>query len=173
MPATYSYFAVPKLDKDAFLIARLTGWEELNLLPGNANIYFENAYVGESYVDPRGTQDTMELSLGRDKRIIIKRELKKDLSSKKFIGNNIEKEMKYLITVRNTKKEKINITLEDQFPVTKNNDIVVKVEDYSGGAYNPESGKVTWKLDVAPATTVEKTLNYSVKYPKDKVVSGL
>ena len=173
LQALYSYFAIPKLDKDAFLVARITGWEELNLMPGKANIYFENGYVGESFIDPRETKDTLELSLGRDKKIIIKREQKKDLSSKKFIGSNVEKELKYVITIRNTKKEKINITIEDQVPVSKNNDIVVKLGDYSGGAYNEETGKITWKTDVAPAASVEKNLDFSVKYPKDKIINGL
>jgi len=170
--ATYSYFAIPKLDKDAFLVARISGWEELNLMPGQANIYFEGAYVGESTINP-GTTDTLDLSLGRDKKIVITREKKKDLSSTKFIGSNIEKELNYLITVRNTKKEKINITIEDQVPVSKNNDIVVKLGEHSGGLYNEATGKITWKLDVSPASKSENQFNFSVKYPKDKVVSGL
>src|SRR5207237_909520 len=88
IPASYSYFAVPKLDKDAFLLARVTKWEELNLLPGNANIYFEGAYVGQSFIDPRNAKDTLDFSLGRDKKIVVMREKKKDLNSTKFIGSN-------------------------------------------------------------------------------------
>ena len=173
MPAVYSYFAVPKLDKTAFLVARITGWAELNLLAGKANVYFEGTYVGESVIDPRSTNDTLDLSLGRDQKIIIIREKKKDLSSTKFIGSGIEKELTYLITVRNTKKDKISITLEDQLPLTKNNDINVKAGDISGGSLNAETGKITWNLEVAPSSSLEKRLNFSVRYPKDKTVSGL
>jgi len=173
LKATYSYFAVPKLDKDAFLLARITGWEELNLLPGKASVYFEGAYVGESFIDARSTKDTLDLSLGRDKRIGITREKKKDLSTTTFMGGNVEKELNYLVTVRNTKKENVTIILEDQVPVSKNGDITVKDMDYSGGSYDSQSGKITWKIEVAPMASVEKKISFIVKYPKDKTIKGL
>jgi uncharacterized protein (TIGR02231 family) len=173
LKATYAYFAVPKIDKDAFLVAHVTGWEELNLLPGKANVYFESAYVGESFIDPRSTKDTLDLSLGRDKRIVISREKKKDLSTERFIGSTVEKELNYVLTIRNLKKESISITIEDQVPVTKNGDITVKAGEYSGANYNEETGQLTWKLTVAPSASVEKKFDYSIRFPKDKLISGL
>lgn len=173
IPATFSYFAAPKLDKDAFLVGKITGWEDFNLLQGKATVYFEGAYVGESIIDPRNTRDTLDLSFGRDKKIIVTREKKKDLSSQKFIGNNVVKELTYLITVRNTRKEPVKITIEEQVPVSKNNDITVKTEEYSGGEYNVETGKITWNMEVAPGTSTERKLGFSVKYPKDKIINGL
>lgn len=74
IPASYKYYAVPKLDPDAFLLAEVTGYEKLNLIPGEANIVFENTYVGKTFLNPYNTQDTLNLSMGRDKRITIKRE---------------------------------------------------------------------------------------------------
>jgi uncharacterized protein (TIGR02231 family) len=171
--ATYSYYAVPKMDMDAFLIGRVTGWEQYNLLPGNANIYFESSYVGESFINPRLTNDTLDLSFGRDKRIVIKREKLKDLSKTRFLGGTTEKELHYAITVRNTKKDKINITIEDQLPMSMNSDIIVKPYDYSGAVYNMETGKLTWTFDVNPSTSQEKRLSFAVKYPTGRLISGL
>lgn len=173
LPATYSYFAVPKLDKDAFLLARITGWEELNLLAGKANVYFEGGYVGESIIDPRNTKDTLDLSLGRDKKIVITREKKKELSTSKFVGGNVVKELNYEITVRNTKKDNINISLEDQIPVSRNGDIKVNNQETGGGNFDEDTGKVTWKITVPPGMTEKRKLGFTVKYPKDKVVNGL
>jgi uncharacterized protein (TIGR02231 family) len=173
LTAAYNYYAAPKIDKDAFLVGRVTGWEQYNLLPGQANIYFEGSYVGESTIDPRSTNDTLDLSFGRDSRIVIKREKDKDLSKTRTLSGNTEKELHFTISVRNTKKEKINITIEDQLPISRNTDITVKTFDYSGGNLNPETGKVTWNFDVNPAATVEKKLSFSVKYPTGKQISGL
>src|SRR4029078_3612774 len=52
LKADYNYSAAPKLDRDAFLMARATGWEELSLLPGEANIFFEGTFTGKSFIDP-------------------------------------------------------------------------------------------------------------------------
>ena len=50
LPVFYKYYAVPKLDNDAYLLGELNDWEKLNLLPGNANIIFEGTYVGTSFI---------------------------------------------------------------------------------------------------------------------------
>jgi len=173
LPAVYTYSVVPKLERDAFLLARITGWDELNLLSGTANIYFEGSFVGNSYIDTRSTKDTLEISLGRDKRIVVTREKRKDVSSTKFIGGSTVKELNYLITVRNGKNVPVKIVIEDQVPVSKNTDIEVKTIDYDGGEYFPETGKIKWTLDIPAAGTASKKLNFSVKYPKNKIVDGL
>ena len=173
LPASFSYFAAPKIDKDAFLIAKITGWENLNLLPGKSNVYFEGSFVGESSINPRNTKDTLDLSLGRDKKIVIMREKQKDLSTSKFVGDKVVKELNYEITVRNGKKEAIDITLEDQVPVSKNDDIKINLIESSSGNVDKESGKISWKMNVQPSAIEKRFLKFSVKYPKDKVVPGL
>ncbi|HKR03411.1 MAG TPA: DUF4139 domain-containing protein [Bacteroidia bacterium] len=171
--ATYNYYAVPKYDQDAFLTASVTGWQEYNLLPGSANVYFEGSYVGESYMDARTTEDTLHLSLGRDKKIVIKREQLKDFNSNQLIGGNRTKTLSFEISIRNTKKDAVQINVEDQLPLSQDKDIEVKMIEISGAEYNAETGKLTWKLNLAANETVKKKLTFSVKYPKDKVINGL
>jgi uncharacterized protein (TIGR02231 family) len=171
--ATYAYYAVPKYDKDAFLIASVTGWQEYNLLPGSANVYFEGSYVGESYIDAGTTEDTLHLSLGRDKKIVIKREQLKDFNSNQLIGGNRTKTVSFEISIRNTKKDAVQINVEDQLPISQDKDIEVKMIEISGAEFNAETGKLTWKLNLAANETVKKKLTFSVKYPKDKVINGL
>lgn len=171
--AEYSYSVVPKLDADAFLMAKATGWEEYSLLPGEANIFFEGTFVGKTFIDPNAIGDTLSVSLGRDKRIVVKREELKDLTSKKFIGSNLREEHSWEISVRNTKAEPVTITVEDQLPVTKNKDIEVTSLDNGGAKFEPVSGKLIWKLTLQPNETKKVTYRYEVKYPKDKQISGL
>ncbi|CAN5609323.1 mucoidy inhibitor MuiA [soil metagenome] len=171
--ASYIYTAVPKLDADAFLTARITDWQDLSLSPGSANVYFDGAYVGETYLNPAETKDTLSISLGRDKRIVIKREKLKEFSSSKMFGSNRERSFTYEISVKNGKKENINIEIEDQVPVSQNKEIEVKTEELSGATYNTETGIIKWNLTVLPGETQKKRLSFSVKYPKDKQVNGL
>lgn len=170
LPATYEYYAVPKIDKDAFLLARVTGWESLNMLSGNVYLYFEGTYVGQSYFDARSTTDTLDLSLGRDKNIVIKREKLKDFSSKSLVGLNQKESRGYEISVRNKKTQPVTIVINDQIPVSTNKDIIVEKIDISNAKYDEPSGMLTWKNEIKPAETKKMKLVYSVKYPKDKTI---
>jgi uncharacterized protein (TIGR02231 family) len=173
MKANYQYSVAPKLDLDAFLIAKATGWEEFSLLPGEANIFFEGTFVGKTFIDPNSIRDTLNVSLGRDKRIVVKREKVKDFSSRKAIGLNVRETSAYEISVRNTKQEPIRIVVEDQVPVTQNNQIEVTVADAGGANYNKDTGKLTWSWNLQPNETKKVVFKFEVKYPKDRQVSGL
>lgn len=173
MKSEYIYSVAPKLDPDAFLIAKATGWEDFNLLPGEANIFFEGTFVGKSFIDPNNTKDTLSVSLGRDKRIVVKREKLKDLASRNLIGSTKKESYAWEISLRNTKSEAIKITVEDQVPVSQNTQIEVAVLDAGGANYNKQTGKLTWELELKPNETRKVTYKFEVKYPKDKQISGL
>jgi uncharacterized protein (TIGR02231 family) len=173
LKAEYNYSAAPKLDKDAFLLAKATGWEELSLLPGEANIFLEGTFTGKSFIDPNNIKDTLSLSLGRDKRIVVKREKQKELTSRKFIGTNQKETYAWEISIRNTKAEAIKISLEDQIPVSQKSQIEVTATDLAGAKYNKDTGKLSWDLNLQPNETKKIVFKYEVKYPKDKQVNGL
>jgi uncharacterized protein (TIGR02231 family) len=173
LKASYSYSTAPKLDKDPFLLARAVGWEELSLLPGEANIFFEGTFTGKSIIDPNNINDTLSLSLGRDKRIVVKREKLKELTLRKFIGVNQTQTYAWEISIRNTKAETVKISVEDQIPVSQNSQIEVTSIDLSGAKFNKDTGKLSWELNLQPNETKKIVFKYEIKYPKDKQLSGL
>ena len=170
LDAVYQYYAAPKLDRDAFLMARVTGWEKYNLLPGESNVFFQDTYVGKSYINPLSAMDTLEVSLGRDKSISIKREMIRDFTSDKFIGSSRKVTKGWEITVRNNKTKAINIVIEDQFPISTNKEIVIDYIEASGGTVNENTGKVTWNFTLKPYESKKLIIKYSVKFPKDQTV---
>lgn len=169
--ALYKYYAVPKMDKDAYLLAEVADWEKLNLLPGDANIIFEGTYVGKSFIDPNSTFDTLNLTLGRDKRVVVKREKLADFSSVKFLGSNKLQKLTYELTVKNNKKDTIKLMLKDQFPLSTNREIEVELNDAGNASVNTELGVLTWKLELQPGESKKLRFSYSVKYPKDKLLN--
>jgi uncharacterized protein (TIGR02231 family) len=173
MNADYMYSVAPKVENDAFLIAKAVGWEEFSLLPGDANIFFEGTFVSTTFIDPNNIKDTLSISLGRDKRVVVKREKLKDFSSRKLIGGNQKNSYAYEISVRNTKAEAIKIIVEDQMPVSSNSQIEVTATDTGNARYNKETGKLVWELTLQPNETKKMQFKYEVKYPKDKQISGL
>lgn len=170
LPAIYQYYAVPKLDKDAFLLAKITDWEKLSLLSGTANIFFDGAYVGQTQINTSNTKDTLDFSLGRDKKIIIKREKIKDFTSSKIVSLNKKETYAYEISVRNTKNEAIDIEIFDQIPVSQNKDIVVELEEFSNAEVNNEKGELKWNYKIEPTKSASFKFIYSVKYPKERQI---
>ncbi len=173
MPATYRYYAAPKLDHDAFLQAQITNWEDLNLLPGQTNIFYEGTYVGQGYMDVRNLKDTMTFSLGRDKKIVIKREQDKTLRSVKTIGINVRETFGYNITIRNTRKEPVNLMIIDQLPVSNDKDIVLEDKNTGNAEYDETNGSLKWLMTLGSNESKKLDFGYTVKYPKGKEVTGL
>ncbi|HYW94779.1 MAG TPA: DUF4139 domain-containing protein, partial [Bacteroidales bacterium] len=136
-----------------------------------AGIYFENTYVGKSMLDVRNVKDTLNISLGRDPGIVVKREKQTDVTSDRFIGGNRIENYAWEISIRNTKKHPVHIQVEDQVPVSKNKDITVETAILSGGVLNETTGIIRWELDINPGETKNVTFDYSVKYPKDKKIT--
>jgi uncharacterized protein (TIGR02231 family) len=173
LKAEYAYVSIPKLDNDAFLRAQLTDWSQYSLLPGESNIYFNGTFVGKGFIDPALANDTLNLSLGRDKAINIKREQVKDYCKTSFFGNKQQTSKAYEITVQNNKKVSVNLVIEDQMPISQNEEVEVEREEISGATIDETTGKLTWKVTLAPGETIKKQIRFNVKYPKKKYVSGL
>ena len=171
LPAQYEYFSIPKVNTDAFLLANVVDWEKYNLLEGEANIFFENTYIGKTILDVRNVSDTLSLSLGRDKNVSVKRELSKEYTSKKFLGSKKEEIRAWKIAVRNNKKQPINIIVLDQIPVSTTQEIEVEKVQLNGGQLNDQTGEVKWKLDLAPSDKKDLDLQYKVKYPKSRTLT--
>lgn len=165
----FNYYAAPKLDQDAFLLAKVSGWEEYNLLPGMANVYFKGTYVGQSFLNTQTTADTLELSLGRDKDIVINREKLKDFTNS---GNKNKVTVTMEISVRNTKNVTVLLDLEDQIPLTQQKDLEVTLIESNDAQYNENKGQLLWDLILGPGETQTYTFTYELKYPSDMELSG-
>lgn len=173
LPATYKYYTAPKLDKEAFLLAEITDYGKYNLLKGEANIIFEGMYVGKTMVNPNQTSDTLNLSMGRDKKVSIKREKVVEKSGTKFLSSKKEQTFTYDIIIRNNKKEAVSMKLEDQYPLSTDKEIEIELKEKDGAKVNTETGILTWELDLKPNETKKIRLSYSIKYPKNKVIDNL
>ena len=170
IPATYRYIAIPKLDKDAFLLAEMADWSQYSLLEGESNLYFEDGFVGRSILNPAALQDTLQISMGRDRSIVMQREKVDQFSKKRTIGANITESRGYEITLKNNKSQAVTLQVKDQIPVSVNSSIEVTTGELSGGVVDPVTGIVTWEISLAPGGQQKLSLRYEVKYPKSERV---
>jgi uncharacterized protein (TIGR02231 family) len=168
LPAGYNYFAVPKLSREAFLLAKITGWEEYVRLPGETSIFFEGAYVGKSYLNPESTADTLEISLGNDRGVVLERNRLEEFSRKGILGRRTTETVAWELVVRNTRNREITINIQDQIPVSTDENIQVSLEESSGAEFAESTGKLSWNINLGPSETQKRTFRYSVRYPSDK-----
>jgi hypothetical protein len=170
IPATYRYTAIPKLDADAFLLAEMADWSQYNLLEGESNLYFEDGFVGRSILNPAALQDTLQISMGRDRSIVMQREKVDQFSKKRSIGANVTESRGFEITLKNNKSQAVTLQVKDQIPVSVNSAIEVTTGELSGGILDPLTGIVTWEITLAPGGQQKLSLRYEVKYPKSERV---
>lgn len=171
LPTTYNYLIVPKVEQAAFLIARITDWESLNLLPGNANIYFNNTYVGKTNINPLALADTLSLSLGRDRAIEVKRTQLTDKSSERILATNAKKTMAFEIEIRNGKAIPIEVIIKDHIPVSQKESIKVELFEKDGGELDELTGIITWREKLKTKEKKDFNLEFEITYPKNEPLS--
>lgn len=169
--AIYGYAVVPKLNKDVFVTAQVLANDLINQISGEANVYYDGTFTGKTFISPTAN-DTLLLTLGKDKRIQVERSKLKDFSSKSFFGSTKKEETTYEIKVKNTLKDKVTLTVEDQIPVSNSSEIEVKLLEYNGATYDAASGKLTWKLELNADESKTVKFSLEIKYPKDKQLTS-
>ncbi|WP_158993042.1 DUF4139 domain-containing protein [Mucilaginibacter sp. L196] len=170
LPATYQYAIAPKLSTNVFLSAKITDWNKYNFLSGEANLFFEDTFIGKSALNINSTSDTLNLSLGADKNIVVTRVLQKEITQRQTIGSNRKDTRDWLIEIKNRKKQPINLLVEDQIPVSQNTAIEVETQELSHGSLDPNTGKVSWNIKLSPQDSKKLELKYQVKYPKNQSI---
>ncbi|HRH64996.1 MAG TPA: DUF4139 domain-containing protein [Bacteroidia bacterium] len=173
LKSTYKYSAVPKLDLNTYLLAEINNWGEMNLLPGNSRIYFDGNYLGTSALNPEAAVDTLSLSLGRDRAILLSRKKLKDKTKERVIIDEKSITLTYEITVRNTKSFAIALDVTDQIPISTDPDIKIALIDGDGSELNEETGMMIWDVSLKANESKKLKFTYEVRVPKNKRLAGL
>jgi len=169
--ATYRHYAVPKLDKDAFLLAQITGWEALDLIDGPMNVYHGESFIGEANLSTRTLRDTLDLSLGRDKNVIVTRVKQKEKSKKQYFSKDLKVTLAYKINIKNNHNRPINIEIQDQIPISNDKDIIITLKDKDRAEYTEPTGKLIWRMnDIRPGQKKAIDFSFTVKHPKSKPI---
>jgi hypothetical protein len=170
LPATYEYHAAPKMDPSVYLAAQVSGWEKLNLLNGESNLYFDGTFIGKTFIDVNSTKDTLSFSLGKDNKIQIERTRIQEKSTNKVIGSRQKFEVTWEIKVKNNGGAAIPIIIKDQFPISTNSDIKVKQGEYGDAKLDEKTSILTWNFLLSPSQSKTMQFNYAVDYQHGQVL---
>lgn len=171
LPATYEYIAVPRLDTDVYLVAKVNNYASYDILPGEATIILEGMYVGKTQIAPN-EKDELSVSLGKDSNISVSRNLISENSGTRTLSSRKIQDYVYEITLKNNKRVTLELTVEDQYPRSANSDIEVNLTEKSGASADGEKGILSWKVNLKPNESKKIRWSYQVKSNKDKKLAG-
>ncbi len=169
----YRYYAVPKMSKNGFLTCKIKNWEKGGYLKGEANIFYENSFVGKVFLNPNVSSGSLLISLGRDENITAVKKLVKDFKEESLIGSKVTRTFEYEIVLKNNKTKTIPLIVEDQIPISKDEKIEVELTEKSRAKFVAKTGKLIWNLKLKPQEKKILKLGFTVSYPGDKEISGL
>lgn len=171
LETSYQFFAAPELSSSVFLIAEVGGWEEIDLLTGEANVYFDDTFVGTTTISPQETDQKLRLSLGSDQQITIERNQPDKMSSKSFFGGTQIVEKAYEIKLKNNKNRNISLLVQERLPISQNDAIKIEDIDHNASRYDKEKGFLNWEFNLDSQSQKVLKYSYKIKYPKDKQIN--
>jgi uncharacterized protein (TIGR02231 family) len=173
-PCKLEYIAMPRLVSFAYLQAKAKNRPDgATLLPGTANIFRDDTFVGTTNLENIAPGQEFKLNLGIDEGIKIDRELIERQVDKKFIGGNRRITFAYRLTITNLLATPNHIQIEDQIPHSHNEQIKVKIIKISPQIQLGELGKLTWELDLPANAKTEIYYQFSIDHPEHLHVRGL
>ena len=175
LPATLQYQSTPSLREAAFLTAHASNGTEMPFLAGTLNTFLDDAFVASSRLKAVMPGEKLELAMGADEGISVKRQLvNRYTESTGFSGGGKRVTYEYKITVKNNKSTKEQVSFKDRLPVSRNEKIEVKLLSPSERDIKREDdGKLVWNWDLEPGKSRETVLKFSIDYPGNIEVSGL
>lgn len=173
-PFKPEYIAVPRLVSFAYLQAVVVNPQTgATLLPGKANIFRDNTFVGTVELDNVSPGAEFKLNLGIDEGLKIDRQLVERQVDKKLIGNQRRTSYAYRLNLTNLQQVQLHLTLKEQLPVSRNEQIKVRSTLTNPKIVVGEMGLLEWQISLPPQAKQELYYQFVVEHPPELTVIGL
>jgi uncharacterized protein (TIGR02231 family) len=168
--------SVPVLDPTAFLETSFRQAENAPLLPGRVSIYRDGVFVGRGKIAAAGKDETVRLGFGADDKVKIERTVvrRNEGSAGLIVTTSKTDERAFKTSVRNGHDFPLRIAIEDQLPVSENEDIVVEMLPSStpptATNLRDRRGVLEWAYEAKAGEVRDISFAWRVRWPKDKGV---
>jgi uncharacterized protein (TIGR02231 family) len=174
LPPRLDYVAAPKLAQAAYRRVRVTNDSSYVLLPGAANLFAGDEFLGIARIELAPPGSELELFVGVDDRIRVERELKRRDVDKTLIGGKRRVHFAYEITLENLLTREARVLLRDQLPVAGHEEIRVRLESAEPRpSAQSELNLLDWELILPPRQKRGVRFDFSVEYPQGMDIIGL
>jgi uncharacterized protein (TIGR02231 family) len=173
-PCSFDYVAMPRLVSFAYLQANVKNSSNgATLLPGKANIFRDNVFIGTSQLENIAPGQEFKLNLGIDEGLKIERNLVERLVDKRLISNQRRTTYSYRLLITNLIDKEVNLEVIEQLPVSRNEQIKVRLSRSNPQIQLGEMGILEWQLTIPPQETREIYYQFNVEHPPELMVVGL
>jgi uncharacterized protein (TIGR02231 family) len=171
--AELDYVTAPVTAPEAHLRATVTNTSAHTLLPGRAAVFTGGDFVGSTQLKTWAPGEEVELALGVDDRVRVEREVVGRKASKATLGSTRRREIEYRTSVANHTPGAARITVLDQVPVSRDEDIQVReARIQPAPAERTELGVLTWQFELAPGASAEVLVGVRVDLGKGVELLG-
>ena len=168
------YVAAPKLVSVAYRRAEVVNDSQYTLLPGPANLFAADEFIGTTELELVAPQGRLELYLGADDRVRVERELKRREIDKRLIGDRRRLRYGYEIALENLLPTEAKVTLHDQIPVPRHEDIKVRLESADPTpTEQTELNLLDWEIGLDPGEKRVVRFDFAVEHPHGMSLVGL
>lgn len=174
VPADLTVRAAPVMDPTAFLEASFKQTDDTTLLPGKVAIYRDGVFVGRGKLSASAKDDIVRLGFGADDKVKIERAVLKrnEGSAGLLLTTSKTDERAFKTTVRNGHDFPIHVAIEDQLPVSENDEIVVEMLPVTtpptAKDIRDKRGVLEWSFDAKPGEVKDINFAWRARWPKDK-----
>ncbi|MBR0792225.1 mucoidy inhibitor MuiA family protein [Bradyrhizobium manausense] len=174
VPADLAVRAAPVQDPTAFLEASFRQTDDTTLLPGKVAIYRDGVFVGRGKLSASAKDDIVRLGFGADDKVKIERAVLKrnEGSAGLLVTTSKTDERAFKTTVRNGHDFPIHVAIEDQLPVSENDEIAVEMlpatTPPTARDVRDKRGVLEWSFDAKPGEVKDINFAWRVRWPKDK-----
>ncbi len=170
-----TYITAPKLEAVCYRRAEIKNASAYSFLPGPAQLFEGEEYLGATALEFVAPGQTFELALGADERLRVERELvARDVDKAFIIGDRRRVRYAYAITLENLRETPQSVVVLDQLPVARDEQIKVKLD-----AADPkpteqsELNILEWKLVLDKGAKRMLRFDFTVEHPRSMDVMGL
>jgi uncharacterized protein (TIGR02231 family) len=170
----FDYVTAPKREQVCYRRAKVKNDSPYSLLPGSAQLFEGDEYLGATKLEFAAPGQEFELALGADERLRVERKLTRREMDKTFMGDRRRIRYGYLIEVENLRDAAQTVIVRDQLPVPRDEQIKIRLEAADPKpAEETDLNQLEWKLSVDKGAKQKVSFDFSVEYPRTMDVAGL
>lgn len=174
LPMKPDFLAVPRHTDAVYRRAKVVNATGAALLPGAASLYVGDEYIGQNRLDYTPASAEFELVLGVEERVTVKRELVRREVDKRLLRDVRQVAFGYEITLENLRSVPTEVTVRDQYPVTRHEQIKVRVDRLMPEPVEQSDLHIVeWRLNLKPVEKQTIRMEFQVEHPSALRVAGL
>lgn len=163
---------VPRRDTKAFLYAKATMARGTPILPGAVSLFRDGTFVGTGTLPQLAPGEEHELGFGVDDAVRVRHAVVEEKRGETGIITSSKTDVRnYRISVKNLHERAIPVSVQDQIPVSQNQDIKVELLGKSAPSkrdVDDKRGVLAWDLSLAPDEEKVVEFGYRATWPGAK-----